>query len=190
MPDIDIDFADRNAALQHIIHIPASRVSGLEIKKHNTGVYCQDIPYDPVSGLASVDYRLAERLGYFKMDFLNLSVYQGVKDNAHLGRLMQAEPVWEMLEDERVVNLLLHLEGNYNIVRKIQPKSLEELAIVVAIKLPTKRHLIDQPMFRIRNEIWLPNENGDFQLKKSHSFAYAQVIMVHMNLLLEESTTA
>ena len=44
MPDIDIDFHDRTQILNIIEHIPASIIEKDLVKKHNTGVYCQQIP--------------------------------------------------------------------------------------------------------------------------------------------------
>ena len=49
MPDIDIDFLDRDKALDVIRHVPASIYKDSKITKHNTGVYTQDIPVDPVT---------------------------------------------------------------------------------------------------------------------------------------------
>ena len=81
MPDIDIDFLNRSTVLDIIKHIPATLEDG---RKHNTGVYCQEIPTNPLTGQASIDYKTAEDRGYFKIDLLNVSAYQGVRDEAHL----------------------------------------------------------------------------------------------------------
>ena len=65
MPDIDIDFLDREQILNKIKHVPALMKDG---RKHNTGVYCHTIPINPLTGLASIDYETAETRGYFKID--------------------------------------------------------------------------------------------------------------------------
>jgi hypothetical protein len=78
MPDIDLDFPDRDRVLSLIKHVPASRHDG-EVKKHNTGVYCHEIPYNPLTDTASFDYKSAEERGYFKIDFLNVGAYAGVE---------------------------------------------------------------------------------------------------------------
>ena len=44
--DIDIDLADREQLLQLIDAIPARQSNG---RKHNSGVYVTDIPYDPIN---------------------------------------------------------------------------------------------------------------------------------------------
>ena len=55
MPDIDIDLLDRDKALGIIRHVPASIYKESKITKHNTGIYAQDIPIDPVTKFASLD---------------------------------------------------------------------------------------------------------------------------------------
>ena len=57
MPDIDIDFADRDIILDKLNHRIAKLDTG---KKHNTGVYFTEIPHNPVDNLATIDYDEAE----------------------------------------------------------------------------------------------------------------------------------
>ena len=63
MPDIDIDFADRDVILEKLNHRVAKLDTG---KKHNTGVYFTEIPHNPVDNLATIDYDEAEERKYFK----------------------------------------------------------------------------------------------------------------------------
>jgi len=91
MPDIDIDFADRDIVLSKIQH----RVATINAeKKHNTGVYVTEIPHNPVDNHSTIDYKTAEDRGYFKLDFLNVSIYKDVQDDKHLQSLMEKEPLW------------------------------------------------------------------------------------------------
>ena len=62
MPDIDIDFADRNQVLGRLKHRVAKLENG---KKHNTGVYVTEIPHNPVDAISTIDYETAEDRGYF-----------------------------------------------------------------------------------------------------------------------------
>jgi len=78
MPDIDIDFVDRDQALTLFEHIPASRLDNNRLVKHNTGVYLHAVPVDAVSGLCQIPYEQAEEQKYFKIDFLNVGIYKGV----------------------------------------------------------------------------------------------------------------
>jgi len=82
--DIDIDFADREEILSKIPHISAARIERGELKKHNTGIYLQKIPANPITNIATIDYENAEKRGYFKLDFLNVSIYKDIKSEDHL----------------------------------------------------------------------------------------------------------
>jgi len=109
MPDIDIDFADRDIVLSHIKHRVAKLDSG---KKHNTGVYATEVPHNPVDNISTIEHKTAEERGYFKLDFLNVSIYKDVKDEAHLTQLMEKEPQWQLLEHDDFTNLLFHVSGH------------------------------------------------------------------------------
>jgi DNA polymerase III alpha subunit len=182
MPDIDIDLLDRDKALDIIRHVPASIWKDNKITKHNTGVYAQDIPVDPVSGLASLDYEVADKLGYFKIDFLNVSAYEGVRDEQHLVELMYKEPDWSMLKNKDIVSKLFHISDHYGLVNKLNPQSIDQLAAVLAIIRPGKRHLADSDWNTITKDVWIKPQEGYF-FKKAHAIGYAYVIVVQMNLL-------
>ena len=62
MPDIDIDFANRDAILSKIKHRVAKLNTG---KKHNTGVYVTEIPHNPFNELSTIDHKVADARGYF-----------------------------------------------------------------------------------------------------------------------------
>jgi len=115
MPDIDIDFVDRDQALKLFDHVAASRLENNKIVKHNTGVYLHDVPVDPFTGLCEIDYESAENLGFFKIDFLNAGVYKGIRDEGHLIHLMNTEPLWDLLEQDEFVDLLFHVNGHGSI---------------------------------------------------------------------------
>ena len=100
--DIDIDVKDRDVLLEKLKHIPASIINKGEVKKHNTGVYFTDIPVHPFTNTANIDYKEAEDRGYFKLDILNVSVYEKVKDEKHLQELIDQEPDWSLLEHKEI----------------------------------------------------------------------------------------
>lgn len=182
MPDIDIDFADRTKVLDIIKHVPASMAEG---KKHNTGVYCHQIPVNPLTGLSSIEYQEAEDRGYFKVDFLNVSMYSGVRDENHLIQLMEAEPLWDLLEQDDFTDLLFHVNGHGWLMRKMKPSNIEELAMCIALIRPAKKHLVGKTWTEIGQEIWTKPTNGDYYFKKAHAVAYAHAIVVQMNLICE-----
>lgn len=186
MPDIDIDFADRTKALDKFEHVAAAIGDNGTFKKHNTGVYCTSIPYNPLTGLSTIDYKEAEDRGYFKIDFLNVSVYEKVRDKQHLNTLMETEPLWDLLQQDDFANLLFHVNGHGSLMRQMQPTSIEQLAMCLALIRPAKKHLIGKSWQEIASEIWTKPENGDYYFKKAHAIAYAHVVVVQMNLICEE----
>lgn len=183
--DIDIDFADRDKILSIIKHIPASRIENDVYKKHNTGIYCHEIPVNPINQLASIDYEEAERRGYFKIDFLNVGIYNGIKDEAHLVTLMNQEPLWDLLEQDEFTNLLFHVNGHGNILRTMKPRSVEQLAAVLAIIRPAKRYLLGKNWNEVMSEVWTKPTSDEYYFKKAHAIAYAQAVVVQMNLICE-----
>jgi len=187
MPDIDIDFADRSVALDKVKHITAAiKDENGYFKKHNTGIYCTSIPYNPFTGLANIDYKEAENRGYFKIDFLNVSIYKDVRDENHLKTLMETEPLWDLLEQDDFSNLLFHVNGHGSVLRQMKPKSILQLAAVLAMIRPAKRHLIGESWTTVMETIWTKPENDEYYFKKAHAVAYAMAIVVQMNLICEK----
>jgi hypothetical protein len=187
--DIDIDFADRTVALDLFDHVVASRQSQDQFIQHPSGVYVTEIPHDVVTNLATIDYKEAERRGYLKIDLLNVSVYQGVKSPQHLDQLINQEPIWELLEYDEFTDQLFHLAGHGAILRKLKPTSILQLAAVLSVIRPAKRYLLTESWDVILSQVWLPTQDG-YSFKKSHAVAYAMVVVVHMNLLSEETIPA
>ena len=185
MPDIDIDFVDREQALSLFNATVASRNDNDRLIKHNTVIYLHKVPVDPISGLCSIDYESAEEQGYFKIDFLNVGMYKGVRDEEHLIQLMNTEPLWDLLEQDDFSNLLFHVNGHGSILRQMKPKSIEQLAAIIAMIRPAKRHLIGKSWDDVIIEVWTKPTNKEYYFKKSHATAYAVAIVVQMNLICE-----
>ena len=186
MPDVDIDFYDRDNTLKLFKHTPASMIREGKVEKHKTGVYFHAVPEHPVTGHASLDYKNAEDRGYFKIDCLNVNVYKDIKSEQELVELMIQEPDWDMLKDAKIVENLFHLNGHYNIVSKLEPKTIEQLAAVLAIIRPAKRYLMHKDWEEIMKDVWERPTDGSYFFKKSHAIAYAQAIVVQMNLISKD----
>ena len=99
---------------------------------------------------------------------------------------MIQEPDWDMLKDPKVVENLFHLNGHYNIVSKLEPRTIEQLAAVLAIIRPAKRGLMYKDWKDILKEVWVKPTDGSYFFKKSHAISYAVAVVVHMNLLCEK----
>lgn len=186
MPDIDIDFVDREQALTLFKHVNASRIDDGKLVKHNTGVYLHEVPMNALAGVCSVPYGPAEERGYFKIDFLNVGIYKGIRNESHLLELMNREPLWDLLLDDNFNNLLFHVNGHGGILRQMKPKTVEQLAAVLAIIRPAKRHLIGKNWDEVLKDVWIKPINDEYYFKKSHAIAYAQAVVVQMNLICEE----
>jgi DNA polymerase III alpha subunit len=185
MPDIDIDFADRRKVLDIIEHVAAVIKDNGTFKKHNTGVYCHSIPYNPITDTASIDYKEADKRGYLKLDFLNVGIYKDVQSEEHLSRLLNKEPIWDLLLEDEFTDNLFHVNGHGAILRQMKPRSIEELAAVLAIIRPAKRYLIGSDWSLVKSEVWQKPASDEYYFKKAHAVAYAAAIVVQMNLICE-----
>jgi len=183
--DIDIDFADPAAALSQLDGISAVLIQPDGRAKHPSGVHFQDIPIDPLDGMAVWDHKEAATRGYFKIDFLANTLYRKVRDEAHLDALLNTPPPWHLLRDPKIVSQLHQLHNHYDIVAQFEPQSIEDLAICLAIIRPGKRYLQNRPRFEIDRDIWLPTEHNYY--KRSHAIAYAVSLVVQLNLLVEQN---
>jgi len=186
MPDIDIDFIDREQALSHFKYVKASREDDGKLVKHNTGVYMHEVPLNALENVCAIPYEEAEEQGLFKIDFLNVTLYSGIKNEQHLNQLMEREPLWELLEQDDFTDLLFHVNGHGKILRQMKPNTIPQLAAVLAMIRPAKRHLIGQPWDTVLREVWTKPEVDEYFFKKSHATAYAVAITVQMNLICEQ----
>ena len=184
--DIDIDFANREDIIKHIKCIPAMMISKGKIRHHASGVYMHEIPTNPLTGLATLNYKEAEKRGYFKLDFLNNSLYSNVRDEEHLIDLMNKEPVWELLQEKEITDELAHLKGHHFVTQQMKPTSIVQLAAVLAMIRPAKKHLIGQSWDKVMKEIWIKPDDDSYYFKKSHAIAYATSVVVQLNLICEE----
>lgn len=184
--DVDIDFADRKKILDLIAYVPAMQKSQDSVKLHNSGVYTTDIPVDPILGCSSLDYREAEERGYFKIDFLNQSVYDLIRDQSHYDSLLKQEPDWNRLLHTAFCERVVHI-GNYaDLVKKMRPDSITRMAAFIAIIRPGKAHLQGQSWETVFASVWDGDDSRGFVFKKSHSISYAQLVALHINLLCEQ----
>lgn len=186
--DIDIDLGDRTKALAHIPHVPASIVRDGRLVKHNSGIYVTDIPVDPFTGQASIDYQLAEDRGYVKLDLLNVSLYTQITSEEHLQHLMQQEPLWDLLYDAEFFSRLIHVGNHYDTLLKMPElvDSIPRMAMFLAVIRPAKRHLIGRTWQEVADSVWEKPADDGYYFKKSHAVSYAHLVTVNMNLICEQ----
>jgi hypothetical protein len=185
--DIDIDFADRDAVLKLIKHVPAAIHRNGEWSKHNTGVYVNPIPMDPFTGMSNVDYQSAEDMGYIKLDLLNVHVYGKIRDEAQLDQLIAQEPMWDMLDHREFVEQVMHIGNHYDLMKKMPEPvdSIPRMAMFLSVIRPAKRHLAGLTWKEVAAKVWEKPQGDGYFFKKAHAVSYAQLVAVHMNLLTQ-----
>lgn len=183
--DIDIDVKS-DFRLERIFTkaVPASTIEKGEIKRHVVGAYFQHVPKDPISGLAAIPYEEAEELGYLKIDFLNLSLLAHFESKEEVLELARTEPKWDSLMKREFVEKLFHIAKHYDVVAKVKPRSIMELADILALIRPGKKILLDKYLKNkklARKELYTKRQDSD--LRKSHAIAYAVNIVINMHLV-------
>jgi DNA polymerase III alpha subunit len=68
----------------------------------------------------------------------------------------------------------------------MKPRTIEQLAAVLAMIRPAKRYLIGKDWNTVLNEVWKKPESEEYFFKKSHATAYAVAVVVQMNLICEQ----
>ena len=187
--DVDIDFADRTRALELLEHTPASILRDNNLIRHNTGVYFHVVPVDPVTNLCSLPYEEAEQMGLYKVDLLNVHVYEQIKSEQHLLYLMNTPLDGALFQYPEFTSQLIHLGNHAELVSALKPASVNEIAMILALIRPGKRHLIDtckrSGFQSIANDIWSASDGG-YAFHKSHATSYAVLVKVHANLIVEQ----
>ena len=185
--DIDIDLANRDLLLQLIHTTTARQMHQGQVRRHNSGVYVTNIPYDPVNSCAAIDYETAESRGYFKIDLLNMTVYQLIRSPEHYQDLLSKEPAWDRLwQDADWASQLVHV-GNYtHLLNAMRPDSIPRMAAFISIIRPGKAHLQNQPWDRVFESVWDGDSSRGFVFKKAHAVGYASLVALHMNLISQD----
>ena len=186
--DIDLDFADRDTVLQLVKATPARQLHQGQVRRHNSGVYVTDIPYDPVNQCAAIDYETAETRGYFKIDLLNMSVYQLIKSPEQYQVLLDQTPDWTRLWlDPAWAQQLVHV-GNYTeLLATMKPDSIPRMAAFISIIRPGKAHLQNRPWDQVFESVWDGDSSRGFVFKKAHAVGYAALVALHMNLISQDA---
>lgn len=183
--DIDIDVIDNKYVMRHLP--TAKRASIVEngvLKPHLVGIYLQDMPIDDITGLSAIPYNLAENYGYKKIDILNLGILSNFQSKKQIRKLLKKTPKWDMLCNDDVIAKLFHLNKHGDTLKKVRPTSVEELADVLALIRPNKKHLIDKYISdkkSTRKELYVKVDASD--LRKSHAIPYALLIVLQLHLI-------
>ena len=164
----------------------ASNIVNNTLVAHPVGVYCQNIPVDPITKFSAIPYKEAERLEYFKIDFLHLKIYDHFESKEQIDELLKHEPEWALLRSPSVVKQLFQLSSHFDVLNKIQPANINDLADCIALIRPGKINLLEKYLNNRdywRKVLYEQRKDDQYNYKKSHAIAYAHVIVLQLHLI-------
>jgi hypothetical protein len=183
--DADIDIDVQQCKITNIFSaVPAARFADNKIHKHLVGYYFQNIPIDPISKFAAIPYEVSTDYGYFKIDFLHLSVLDQFNSKQEIKDYLKQVPDWDLLADYTQVAKLFQIHGHFKLIDIIKPKSIMELADCIALIRPGKRFLLDKYLIdkkETRKLLYTKVASSDY--RKSHAIAYAHIIVLQLHLI-------
>lgn len=184
--DIDIDIIP-NFDLKVIFPtaVRASMLKDERLVPHPCGVYFQNVPVDYLTKLAAIPYERAQELGALKIDFLHLSALTPFTSRAEMLELLEIEPDWTLLQIPSVVNTLFQVHAQYEILARVKPKSILELADCLALIRPQKRYLLEKYLInptRWRLDLYNRGSGEGYGFKKAHAISYAMIIVLQLHL--------
>jgi hypothetical protein len=197
IPDVDLDVSDRDKALTALRkYTQASQVNNDQVLvPHNTGIYFQQVPVDPITKLSAFPYKEAEEIGYFKVDLIPNHVYDLVESNEELDKLLDAPVDWEWFQDKQFFEAedrryqLTHLANYHHLCEAYPPQSVEDISCLLALIRPRKKYLVGRPWEEIQNKVWEKLDTEDdthYFFKKSHAVAFAVLVILHAQLIAKK----
>ena len=181
--DIDIDVNSLCDKSKYGIRGMIYNVETERVNPHPSCYYIEDVPLDLLTGNAAIDYEYAEEKGFKKIDLLTNTSYDVFKNKEEILQCVDMEPKWDLLLEEDFVKKLPHISKHFDLIEKTKPKSVEDLADVLALIRPGKIHLIDDYINNkdlIRKELYKRPKKGAY-FKKAHAISYAVMIVCIMN---------
>lgn len=147
------------------------------------------MPQDPMTGLAAIPYTAAFDYGYIKVDLLHLTILDSFSSKAEVRKLMNTEPDWNLLDREDIVSELFQLSKHFDLINRIRPRNVDELADTIALIRPGKRYLLDEYLVSratAREFLYKPplDKNVNW-FKKSHAIAYAFNVILQLHKIKE-----
>lgn len=186
LQDVDIDINDDfNPSKLFTYYTRASQIKQDKLISHNVGFYFQQIPTDPWNPQqSSIPYDIAQQLGFQKIDFLHLTFLDNFKNKNELRTLMKQTPNWDLLNHQTNVVKLFQIGNHFDVVSLVKPKSIDDLADVVALIRPGKKRLLERYLKDkqyVRS--FLYKKTDQYYFKRSHAIGYAHVIAVQLLMI-------
>lgn len=181
--DIDIDVQSRTDKSVYGVRAIIYDEDKHAVKPHPSGYYVDtNIPVDNETGMAAIEYKESEELGFSKIDLLTATAYDAFRTKQEVLDALKT-PDWNLLLERTFVEKLPQLGKHFDLVEQIKPTSIQELADVLALIRPDKKHLIEKYInnkVRTRPNIYRRGKGG-YRFKKAHAIAYAHQIVCVMN---------
>lgn len=176
--DVDIDVPNRDKILEIIEYTPAMRIENGVKKKHNTGIYVQDVDVDYETGFAKDTF---DDSNFQKIDIINFSPLERFRSNQQIEQLIDINPNWDLLKNRNFVENTTHIHKWFDTISRKNIDSIEKLAMFLAIIRPSKEYLRNKSWDYIKKNVW-KDEGKGYHFKKSHAFGYALTIVAYMNV--------
>lgn len=177
--DVDIDVSPETVKTKYGTQAMVYNEEQAKVLPHPSGVYLEEVPVDEVTGLCAFDYEYGNDQGVMKVDILNNSVYKSFTSKQEVLDVINGDIDWKMFRKRSVVESLPHLSKHFDLVEKVSPTSVIELADILALIRPGKDHLIEpylKDRKRTRNNLYRMPKTGMY-FKKSHAVSYAMMII-------------
>ena len=182
--DIDIDVKSHTKKDKYGVRAVIYDAERVRLKPHPSGHYVDtNVPVDGVTGMAAIDYKESDEIGFTKLDLLTNTSYDMFDTKQEVIDALNKEPDWTMLLDQKFIAGLPQISNQSYLLQQVRPKSIEDLADVLALMRPGKMHLLESYLKnrdRIRPNLYRKPKKG-FMFKKSHAIAYAAMIVCIMN---------
>lgn len=185
--DVDIDVPSKTNKEYYGVRSMISREDS--IIPHPSGYYVgyDNIPIDSVTGLCAFDADYGDENMWQKVDLLSNTSYDRFRSKEEVREKMEDEPQWDLLLDEDILHRLPHIANHHDILEQTRPRSIEDLADVLALIRPGKIHLLNRYLVnkeRTRKDLYKRSNKHYF--KKSHAISYACMIVCVLNKITED----
>lgn len=181
--DIDIDVRSSTDKSAYGIRAIIYDGDRHRVKPHPSGYYVDsNIPVDNETGMAAIEYKESEEMGFSKIDLLTNTTFDSFKSKQEVLDALK-NPDWSLLLDRSFVESLPQLGKHFDLIEAVAPTNIHELSDIISLIRPGKKHLIDaylRDRDKTRPNIYRRGKSG-YVFKRSHSFAYAHLIICAMN---------
>lgn len=183
--DIDIDVAPHTQKTDYGIR--AIQINGNDIRLHPSGYYMKNgMCVDPETNAATIEYKDADNRGFIKIDLLTNISYENYNTKQDQRDAIEKEPNWDLFRDEGVVGMLPHIANHYELISRLDIRSIDDLADALALIRPAKASMIDDYLNNkviTRKQLYRKPTTGEYYFKKSHAYAYAIMIVGLLNTI-------